>query len=83
MGVFLARATGGHHQVISLEPGTYTDLNWLNAEECQSVEYLSTRWNDSGGRVVSGYPDGTYRPRTIIDRAQLAVFIARSFAVPQ
>jgi hypothetical protein len=83
MAVYLSRATGGHHGVITLEPGTYSDLNWLNEEESQSVEYLSTRWNDSGGRVVNGYPDGTYRPREVVNRGQLAIFIAKSFAVPQ
>ncbi len=30
--------------------------------------------------IVAGYPDGTYGPGSVVDRAQMAVFIARAMA---
>jgi hypothetical protein len=32
--------------------------------------------------VVGGYGDGTYRPAGLVNRAQMAVFIARGFGLP-
>ena len=32
--------------------------------------------------VVGGYPDGTYRPAVVCTRDQMAVFVARAFALP-
>lgn len=29
--------------------------------------------------VISGYPDGTYRPKGIVNRGEMAIFIARAF----
>lgn len=29
--------------------------------------------------VIAGYPDGTYRPKGIVNRAEMAIFIARAF----
>jgi uncharacterized repeat protein (TIGR01451 family) len=30
--------------------------------------------------IVQGYPDGTYRPALVVDRAQMAVYVARGMA---
>jgi Tol biopolymer transport system component len=40
------------------------------------VEYIA------GADVVQGYGDGTYRPTTIVNRGQMAVYVARAFALP-
>jgi hypothetical protein len=40
------------------------------------IEYLA------GLTVVEGYPNGTYQPEGEIDRAQLAVYLARALATP-
>ena len=32
--------------------------------------------------IVGGYEDGTYRPQVVLDRAQMAVFIARALVTP-
>jgi hypothetical protein len=31
--------------------------------------------------IIQGYPDGTYRPSDVVDRAQMAVFIAKAYPV--
>lgn len=31
--------------------------------------------------VISGYPDGTYRPKGIVNRAEMAIFISRAFSL--
>lgn len=31
--------------------------------------------------VISGYPDGTYRPKGIVNRGEMAIFIARAFSL--
>jgi hypothetical protein len=49
----------------------------------KEIEYLSSGMNASGGVVVSGYGDGKYHPEYTVNRGQMAVFIARGFAVPQ
>ena len=40
-------------------------------------------YNASGGVVVGGYPDGKYHPEYTVTRDQIAVFVARGFAIPQ
>jgi Tol biopolymer transport system component len=42
----------------------------------QHVEYLAAEG------IVQGYPDGTYHPATIVTRDQMAVYVARAFALP-
>jgi hypothetical protein len=32
--------------------------------------------------VVQGYPDGSYRPDAVVDRGQMAVYIARAMVAP-
>lgn len=29
--------------------------------------------------VISGYPDGSYKPKAVVDRGQMAIFLARAF----
>jgi len=40
------------------------------------IEYIS------GAGVVEGYDDGTYRSTTVVNRGQMAVYVARAFALP-
>jgi hypothetical protein len=45
----------------------------------QYIEYLA----DPSRAVVSGYPDGRYRPDETCTRAQMAVYVTRAFALTQ
>jgi hypothetical protein len=40
------------------------------------VEFLNQE------KVAKGFPDGLYHPETLVDRAQMAVFIFRAFELP-
>ena len=54
-----------------VQPGTLGNWARTYIEEC-------------AGRVpaiVKGYPDGLFRPRTLVDRAAMAVFIARAMGL--
>jgi hypothetical protein len=42
----------------------------------QHIEYAASQG------VVEGYPDGTYQPSTVVDRGQMAVYIARAMVAP-
>jgi len=33
--------------------------------------------------IVTGYPDGTYRPSEVVTRDQMAVYVTRAFGLPQ
>ena len=74
MAVFVARGlAGGDAGVPSGPPtATFSDVatdHWAY----RHVEYCV------GANVVSGYPDGTYRPGDAVDRAQMAVYVKRAF----
>jgi uncharacterized repeat protein (TIGR02543 family) len=81
MSVFVARAIvdpTGAEGLASYTPPlvpTFSDVPtdyWCFAH----VEYLA------GEDVVSGYPDGAYRPTAWVTRAQMAVYMARAFDLP-
>ncbi len=81
MAVYIARAiatpTGEAGLVGYTPPGTptFSDVpadHWAY----KYVEYV----REQG--VVQGYDDGTYRPETLCTRDQMAVYVARAFALP-
>jgi len=80
MAVFVARAvvdpTGEEGLADYQPPQTPTFLDVTSATWCFAhVEYLAE--ND----IVSGYPDGCYRPTIEVTRDQMAVYIARAFGL--
>lgn len=78
MAVFIARAmAGGDENVPEDADGQaffpdVSPLHWVY----RYVEYC----HDQG--VVGGYPDGRYRPGQLVDRAQMAVYVAKAFYLP-
>jgi Tol biopolymer transport system component len=78
MAVYLARALAGGDAYVptSAIAADFTDVpadHWA----FPYVEYVV------GQGVVGGYDDGSYRPAEPVDRAQMAVFVARSLVAPQ
>ena len=56
-------------------PPTFSDVppdHWAY----QQIEYAVSQ------NVVQGYSDGTYRPEAVVDRGQMAVYIARGIVAP-
>jgi len=77
MAVYIARAlTGGDANVPTgpVQP-TFPDVPAGNVSY-KHIEHVVAK------QVVFGYPDGLYHPEYEVDRGQMAVFIARSQAVP-
>jgi len=73
MAVYMARSLAGGDAYVPSGPAeaTFPDIptdHWA----FQYVEYCVSQG------VVAGYPDGSYRPDVDLDRAQMAVFIARA-----
>jgi len=82
LAVYISRAICGPEIMSPPATPTYSDVPagyWAQKE----IEYLSSPMNTSGGKVVSGYEDGTYHPTELVTRGAMAVFIARGFVVPQ
>jgi hypothetical protein len=54
--------------------GAFSDIagHWAEAW----VEQLAIKG------ITSGYPDGTYRPENQVTRAEMAVFLVKSFNLP-
>jgi hypothetical protein len=77
MAAYIARGIAGGDQNVPAGPSEsrFSDIPpdyWA----LKYIEYLA------GLTVVQGYDNGTYRPDGEIDRAQLAVYIARAVATP-
>jgi hypothetical protein len=77
MGAFVARALAGSDAAIPDPPATasFSDVpttHWAY----RYIEYAVSQ------NVVKGYGDGTYQPGLTIDRAQMAVYIARAMVAP-
>jgi N-acetylmuramoyl-L-alanine amidase len=75
MAVYLARALAGGDEQVPPGPdeATFIDVgadHWAY----RHVEYAHER------DVVHGYSDGRYQPEYLLDRGQMAVFIARAVA---
>ncbi len=77
MAVAIARALAGGDDKIPPPPvrPSYRDV----PEEHWAYRYIE--YVESMG-VVSGFSDGTYRPEGFVDRAQMAVFLARALVAP-
>ena len=75
MAVFISRALAGGDAGVPTGPVTATFGDVATSYWAYKyVEYAVDRG------VVTGYDDGTYRPTEPVDRAQMAVFVARAMA---
>ncbi len=77
MAVYVSRALAGGDANVDppFGPPTFPDVpgdHWA----CKYVEYAVAH------NIVAGYADGLYRPGLPVDRAQMAVYIARSVVDP-
>jgi YVTN family beta-propeller protein len=75
MAVFLLKAKyGSSYTPPPVSGGSFTDVagHWAEAW----IEQLA----EEG--ITSGYPDGTYRPNNNVTRAEMAVFLVRTFNLP-
>jgi hypothetical protein len=77
MAVFFARALAGGDAAVPIGPAqaTFSDVpatHWA----FRHIEYAVSRG------IVGGYEGGVYHPEFTVDRAQMAVFVARSIASP-
>jgi hypothetical protein len=77
MAVFVARGIAGGESSVPTGPdvATFPDV----PTEFWAFKYVEFAV-DMG--VVQGFPDDTYRPALSLDRAQMAVFVWRSFIMP-
>jgi PKD repeat protein len=78
MAVYVARGLvtpSGDAAIPDPGPPTFTDVpadHWAY----RHIEYAASHG------VVQGYPDGSYRPASTVDRGQMAVYVARATAAP-
>jgi hypothetical protein len=79
MAVYISRALAGGDEGVQVPSGTaeptFTDVgadHWAY----RYVEYCA------GANVVEGYPDGGYHPGEVVNRGQMAVYIARALVTP-
>ena len=75
MAVFLLRAKhGAGYSPPNASGGAFSDVEDHWAEGW--IEQLA----DEG--ITGGYPDGTYRPNNPVNRAEMAVFLTKTFGLP-
>jgi N-acetylmuramoyl-L-alanine amidase len=77
MAVFVARAVAGGDANVPAFTGTasFADVpttHWAS----KYIEYAKA------AGIVTGYTDGLYHPNDVVDRGQMAVFVARSIVSP-
>ncbi len=77
MAAFIARGLAGSDAEVPTGPAqaSFADVP-VNHWAFRHVEYARAQG------VVTGYPDGLYRPGADVDRAQMAVFVSRSLLGP-
>ena len=75
--VYVSRALAGGDAHVPTGPAeaTFADV---------PVDYWAFRYIEyaAANGVVEGFPEGDYRPALVVDRAQMAVFVARAIATP-
>lgn len=82
LAIYIARAIGGWEILSPPASPTYSDVD-TDHDAYHHIEYLSSSMNASGGPVVGGYGDGTYRPTWTVNRGQMAIFLTRAFVIPR
>ena len=77
MAVYISRALAGGDEHVPTNPAkvSFPDVaadHWAY----KHIEYAVAK------NVVKGYDDGTYKPDLVVDRGQMAVFVARAMVTP-
>ena len=77
MAVYISRALAGGDEHVPSGPAqaTFADVpvdHWAYSY----IEYVNAN------QIAMGYPDGRYLPEKVVDRGQMAVFVARAMAQP-
>jgi len=77
MAVYISRAIAGGDANVPSGPAqaTFVDVpptHWAS----KYIEYVNAN------QIATGYPDGTYQPENVVDRGQMAVFVARAIVTP-
>ena len=75
IAVFLLKAThGAGYSPPQPSDGSFNDIagHWAEAW----IDQLKLEG------IAAGYPDSTYRPENLVTRAEMAVFLVNSFALP-
>jgi hypothetical protein len=77
MAVYISRALAGGDEHVPTGPATATFSD-------VPTDHWAYRWVEYAvdNDIVQGYDDATYRPALEVDRAQMAVFIARAIVTP-
>jgi PKD repeat protein len=77
MAVYVSRALAGGDANVPTAPATasFSDVG-VDHWAFRYIEYCAAH------DVVQGYPGGTYRPDEVVNRGQLAVYIARAMVSP-
>jgi uncharacterized repeat protein (TIGR01451 family) len=77
MAAYIARALAGGDGGVPPGPGqpTFGDVA-TDHPYYKYIEYIADRG------VAGGYADGTYRPTVTVNRGQMAIYVARAFALP-
>jgi beta propeller repeat protein len=77
MAVYISRAIAGGDASVPSGPAqaTFADVP-LSHWASRYIEYVSAN------QIAAGYPDGTYQPENVVDRGQMAVFVARAIVTP-
>jgi hypothetical protein len=77
MAVYISRAVADGDDNVPAGPSTpsFSDV---------PVDYWAYKYVEYAvaNNIVTGYPEGDYRPTNVVDRGQMAVFIARSIVTP-
>jgi PKD repeat protein len=80
MAVYIARAVAGGDAHIPSGPETPT-FSDVTADNDWAWCYPHVEYCAAEG-IVQGYADNTYRPANAVTRDQMAVYVARAFALP-
>jgi hypothetical protein len=77
LAVYVSRALAGGDANVPTGPATaaFSDV----PADYWAFRYIEYAFSQ---KVVEGYSDGTYKPAIAVDRAQMAVFVARAIATP-
>jgi len=77
MAVYVGRSLAGGDE--NVPAGAAEPSFWDVATDQWAYDYIEYAVDEG---VVQGYPEGDYKPTLEVDRAQMAVYIARSIATP-
>jgi PKD repeat protein len=80
MAVYISRALAGGNEAVpepSVATPTFSDVD-TSHWAYKYIEYAAS----PAANVVQGYSDGTYKPDALVNRGQMAVYVARAMVSP-